>query len=214
MNRRLKLAVIWSSGVFGALLLLVLGLVSWLLFTNSGARWIAGTVTQRFAPQVKYGDLRGTIAGRLEVSDFRFEDGPHKAKIRVARMSVDPTLSMLFSRELRIERATVSGLVFTLPEQPEEKEDEALWIEPPLEVSVKDFALVDARVFDGKEQLVHLKQLGIAAHWSRDAIVVERLELLPGDIEGRLSAHGRITPAGETVRAVLKARWLDVVIPA
>jgi translocation and assembly module TamB len=214
VNRRLKLTAAWTGGVIGALLLLLVALLAWLLFTNSGARWIAGTVTQRFAPQVKYGDLQGTIAGRLEVSDFSFEDGPAKAKIRIVRMSVDPTLSMLFSSELRIERATVSGLVFTLPEQPEEKEDEPLWIEPPLEVSVRDFALADARVFDGKKQLVHLKQLGIAAHWSRDAIIIERLELLPGDIEGSLSAQGRITPAGETVRAVLNARWRDVVIPA
>jgi translocation and assembly module TamB len=214
LNRRLKLTAIWTGGALAALLLPVVGLVAWLLFTNSGARWIAGTVTQRFAPQVKYGDLQGTIAGRLQVSDFRFEDGPKKAKIRIARMSVDPTLSMLFSRELRIERATVAGLVFTLPEQPEEKEDEPLWIEPPLEVSVRDFALEDARVFDGEKQLLHLKQLGIAAHWSREAIVVERLELLPGDIEGSLAARGRITPEGETVRAVLNARWRDVVIPA
>ena len=126
------------------------------------------------------GDLRRCLVALSEESQilrdlfsFRFEDGPTKARIRIANMSVDPTLSMLFSRELRIERATVAGLVFTLPEQPEEKEDEPLWIEPPLEVSVRDFTLEDARVFDGKKQLLHVKQLGIAAHWSLDAIVVE-----------------------------------------
>ncbi len=215
MNRqRVKRVASWTGGSLVALLLLLVGLVAWLLFTTSGARWVAGTVTQRFAPQVKYGALDGTIAGVLEVRDFRFEGGPDTAKIRIAKMSVDPTLRMLFSRILRIERATVSGLTFTLPEQPKPDEpDEPLWIEPPLEVVVRDFALADARVFDGREQLVHVRQLGVAARWSRDALVVERLVLLPGDIAGDLAASGRIMPQGKTVRAVLKARWRDVVIP-
>ena len=213
-RRRVKLIAAWTGAALFVPLLLLAGVVAWLLFTTSGARWIADTVTQRFSPQVKYGALDGTIAGVLEVRDFRFEDGPDKAKIRIARMTVDPTLSMLLSRTLRIERATVDGLAFTLPEKPKPDEpDDALWIEPPLEVVVKDFALVDARVFDGREQLAHVRQLGVAARWTRDSVIIERLSLLPGDIEGSLDASGRISPEGQTVRAVLKARWRDVVIP-
>src|SRR5688572_2463600 len=170
MNRQgVKRVAAWTGGSLVALLMLLAGLVAWLLFTTSGARWVASTVTQRFAPQVKYGALDGTIAGVLEVRDFRFEAGPDTAKIRIAKMSVDPTLRMLFSRTLRIERATVTGLTFTLPEQPKPDEpDEPLWIEPPLDVTVRDFALTDARVFDGRKQLVHVRQLGVAARWRRD----------------------------------------------
>ena len=77
MNRqRVKRVAAWTGGSIAALLLLLVGLVTWLLFTTSGARWVAGTVTQRFAPQVKYGALDGTIAGVLEVRDFRFEAVP------------------------------------------------------------------------------------------------------------------------------------------
>ena len=61
------------GGSLVALLLLLVGLVAWLLFTTSGARWVAGTVTSRFAPQVKYARIDGTIAGELDVTDFRFE---------------------------------------------------------------------------------------------------------------------------------------------
>ncbi len=60
---------------------------------------------------------------------------------------------------------------------------------------------------------VHVRQLGVAARWSREALVIERLELLPGDIAGELAASGHIRPQGDTVRAKLKARWRDVVIP-
>ncbi|HKU91538.1 MAG TPA: translocation/assembly module TamB domain-containing protein [Steroidobacteraceae bacterium] len=204
----------WTGGVLLALVLLVAGFVSWVLFTNPGARWIAGTVTENFVPQVRYSSIDGTIAGTLEIRDFRFEGDAYTAKIRIAHMSVDPTLGMLFSRVLRIERATVRGLVLTLPEQEKPDEPEKpLWVEPPVEVVVRDFALVDGRVMDGREQLVSIRQLGIAAHWSKDALTIERLSLLPGDIEGSLSVKGRLAPQGQTLRGVLDAAWKDVVIP-
>jgi len=204
----------WSGGTVGMLLLALFALIAWLLFTVSGARWVAGLVTQRFAPQVKYAAIDGTIAGELSIRDFRFEGDEYTAKIRVARMTVDPTLSMLFSRVLRIDRATVSGLVLTLPdkEKPDEP-DEPLWVEPPLAVEVHDFVLEDGRIIKAGEQLLSLRQLQIAARWTRESLTIERLTLAPGDIEGNLAASGRITPAGDSVRGVFTARWSQVVIP-
>lgn len=213
MTRGRKIAA-WTGAVFVLAALLAVGFVLWLLFTTAGARWVADTATRRFAPQVQYASIDGTIAGKLEISDFRFAGDAYTAKVRIAHMSVDPTLSMLFSRVLRIERATVRGLVLTLPEQEKpDQPDEPLWVEPPLEVVVRDFALEDGRVMKGREQLVSVKQLGVAAHWSRDALTIERLSLLPGDIEGSLSVTGRVTPQGDTLRGVLDARWKDVVVP-
>jgi translocation and assembly module TamB len=213
MKRGVKVAL-WSGGTLVFVLVAVLAAISWVLFTTSGARWVAEMATSRFAPMVKYATLDGTIAGELVVTDFRFEGKPTDAKIRIARMTVDPTLRMLFSSVLRIERASVEGLVLTLPteEKPDEPE-KPLWVEPPLEIVVKDFALRDGRVVKGEENLVTVKQLGIAARWSREAIEIDRLELLPGDIEGEIDVKGRITPSGQTLRGVLDARWKKVVVP-
>ncbi len=204
-----------GGGVLAFLLLALIGAVSWLLFTTSGARWVAGLATSRFAPpvRVEYASIDGTIAGELVVTDFRFEGDPTTAKVRIARMTVDPTLRMLFSRVLRIERASVRGLVLTLPEQQKPQSDEPLWVEPPLEVVVNDFALEDGRVVRANESLLVVKQLGVAARWSREELIIERLSLLSGDIEGQLDVTGRITPAGKLVHGVLDARWKDVVIP-
>ena len=175
MTRGRKI-VAWAGAVLVLTVIMVVAFVVWVLFTTAGARWVADTATQRFAPQVRYASIDGTIAGKLEISDFRFEGDAYTAKMRIAHMSVDPTLSMLFSRVLRIERATVRGLVLTLPEQEKPDEPEKpLWVEPPLEVVVRDFALEDGRVMDGREQLVSVKQLGVAAHWSREALTIERL---------------------------------------
>ncbi len=213
MTRGRKI-VAWAGAVLVLTVLMVVAFVVWILFTTAGARWVADTATQRFAPQVRYGSINGTIAGKLEIEDFRFEGDVYTARIRIAHMSVDPTLRMLFSRVLRIERATVRGLVLTLPEQEKPDEPEKpLWVEPPLEVVVRDFALEDGRVMDGREQLVSVKQLGVAAHWSREALTIERLSLLPGDIEGSHSVTGRVMPQGQTLRGLLDAKWKDVVIP-
>lgn len=213
MTRGKKIAV-WSGVGFGALLVVLVLAVAWVLFTTPGARWVAGMVTSRFAPQISYASLDGTIAGRLELRDFRFEGAPDAAKIRIAHLTVDPTLRMLFSRVLRIERANVEGLVVTLPAEPKPDEpDEPLWVGPPLDIVVKDFALRDGVIIKGADRLVSVKQLGLGATWRRDELVIDRLDLLSNDIEGDLSVQGRVVPDARSIRAKLNATWKNVVIP-
>jgi translocation and assembly module TamB len=209
---------LWWSGLgVATLLLVIVGLLSWLLFTTPGARWAAGLVTSRFAPQVSYASLDGTIAGELRLQDFRFAGAPDAARIRIAKLSVEPTLMMLFSRRLRIENARVQGLVVTLPEHPAPEDpnepDTGLWVAPPLDIIVEDFALLDGRIVKGGETLFSLKQLDVSARWSRDELRIDKLTLLPGDIQGSLDAKGRITPAGKLVRGVLDVNWSRVVLP-
>jgi autotransporter translocation and assembly factor TamB len=218
MKPLVKKALWWSGLSTGSLLVLVVGFACWLLFTTSGARWAAGMATSRFAPQVRYATLDGTLAGELTLTDFRFKGPPDAAHIRIERMSVEPTLMMLLSRTLRIENARVQGLLVTLPENPApedpDKPDTGMWIAPPLEIIVDDFALLDGRIVKGGENLFALKQLDVSARWNRDELRIDKLTLLPGDIEGDLAVRGRITPAEKLVRGVLDVKWSRVVLPA
>lgn len=214
MKPFVKKSLAWSGVGVGVLVILTVSFASWLLFTTSGARWAAGWVTTKFAPQVSYAALEGTVAGGLDLRDFRFKGAPDAAQIRIARLTVRPTLRMLLSRTLRIERARVEGLVISLPEQPGPDEpDKPLWVEPPLDIIVDDFALVDGRIVKGREELFTVKQLDVAARWRRDELRIDRLTLLPGDIRGEFVVQGRIMPSGRLVRGELDARWQEVVIP-
>ncbi|HEX6636279.1 MAG TPA: translocation/assembly module TamB domain-containing protein [Steroidobacteraceae bacterium] len=212
----MKKTLVWSGAGVGSLVLLVIAFAGWLLFTTSGARWAGSLVTSRFAPQVSYASLDGTVAGGLAVQDFQFRGPPDAARIRIAQLSVRPTLRMLLSRTLRIENARVQGLVVTLPEKPapEEEPDKPMWVEPPLDVIVEDFALVDGRIVKGRETLFTLKQLDVAARWRRDELRIDRLTLLPGDIQGNLDVQGRVIPSGRLVHGELDIRWSRVVLPA
>jgi translocation and assembly module TamB len=218
VNPRIKKSLKWSGIGVAVLIALVVTLLAWVLFTTSGARWVAGQVTSRFATQVSYAALDGTIAGELRVRDFQFSGPPEAARIRIAQLSVDPTLRMLFSRQLRIENARVQGLVVTLPEKPGPQEpedpDKPLWVEPPLDIVVDDFALLDGQILRGGERLFAVRQLDVSAIWTPGELRIRKLALLPGDIEGSLGVTGRVTPAGRLVRGEIDARWDDVVIPA
>ncbi|HEU4779222.1 MAG TPA: translocation/assembly module TamB domain-containing protein [Steroidobacteraceae bacterium] len=210
MKRVLK----WTALSLTVLLLLTGGFVAWVLFTSPGARWVAATVTSRFAPQVKYARLDGTIAGVLRVTDFQFDGGADKARIRIQSMTVDPTLMMLFSRALRIDNARVQGLVLVLPAAKDEPETgEPLWIEPPVELTVKDFVLADATIYRERERLATFKKVGLSAKWKARELIIDSLTVNPGDIEGDLAVSGRITPEDDTVRGELKAQWKEVIVP-
>jgi translocation and assembly module TamB len=215
MRAGVKKSLKWSGLGLGTLIVLLVALTCWLLFTTSGARWAAGMVTSRFAPQVSYAGIDGTIAGELIVTDFRFKGPPDAAQIRIAKLSVEPTLRMLLSRTLRIENARVQGLVVTLPEEPGPDEpDKPMWVEPPLDLVIDDFALLDGRIFKGREQLFALQQLDVSARWLRDELRIDKLTLLPGDIKGKLSVTGRVVPSGKLVRGEIDAWWEDVILPA
>ena len=100
------------------------------------------------------------------------------------------------------------------PEKDEPEPDEPLWIEPPLDVTVKDFLLADATIYRAEAKSSRpIRQVGLSARWKARELVIESLAVKPGDIEGDLVVSGRITPEGDTVRAALKAQWKEVVVP-
>lgn len=208
-------AIGWGSAALGVLLLLVAGVVSWLLFTTSGARWVASTVTQRYVPQVTYARLDGTLAGALILHDFRFDGGAEAPRVRIARMTVDHSMSALLVRTLRINRAEVHGLVVLLPppKHEPEKPDEPLWVEPPLDIVVRKFTLTDATIRQGREILVHVDHAGLAARWNPRELLIDRFSLRAEEFQGELRVTGRVTPEQDTVRGVLAAAWQDVIIP-
>ncbi len=211
MRRVLK----WAALSLAVLLLLIGGFVSWLLFTNQGARWVAATVTQRYLPALSYSALEGTIASEITLVDFSFDGGVDAVKIRAARIHVEPTLSALFGRTLHVNSASVQTLDVLLPPSKDEpdKPDEPLWVAAPLRIVVDEFSIEKAVIRRDTGVLARVRKLDLAARWTTDELVVDKLAVESDDLRGSLVVNGRITPEQNTVRAKLKARWQDVVVP-
>ncbi|HEY6125143.1 MAG TPA: translocation/assembly module TamB domain-containing protein [Steroidobacteraceae bacterium] len=211
MKRVLK----WSALSLAVLLLLVAGLVSWLLFTNSGARWVAATVTERYLPALSYSKLEGTIASSITLVDFAFDGGAEGVKVRAARIHVEPTLSALFGRTLHVNRASVQTLDVLLPpakEEPDEP-DKPLWVAAPLLVIVDEFSIEKAIIRRDTGVLTRVRKLELAARWSAEELLLRRLAVESDDLRGSLLVNGTIKPEQNTVRAKLEARWQDIVVP-
>ena len=104
MLRRLLKWGLWSS------LLLVtsaVALASYVLTTEAGARLALRTAVAQFELPITYGDVSGSIAGRLEVSDLNLEiDG---LSARIDHLAVEWRLTELRHRRLHIEFVQISG---------------------------------------------------------------------------------------------------------
>ena len=211
MRRVLK----WAALSLAALLLLIGGFVSWLLFTNSGARWVAATVTQRYLPALSYSALEGTIASEITLIDFNYDGGADAVKVRAARIHVEPTLSALFGRTLHVNSASVQTLDVLLPPSKDEpdKPDEPLWVEAPMLVVVDAFSIEKAVIRRDTGVLARVRKLDLAARWDAKELVLRKLAVESDDLRGSLVVNGTITPEQNTVRAKLEARWQDVVVP-
>jgi len=85
-----------------------LGLAWFVLMTESGARLAIDTAVARFGLPVTYGDISGTIAGRLEVSDLDLEMDEVSASVE--HLAVEWRLLQLIHGRLHIESIEISGV--------------------------------------------------------------------------------------------------------
>lgn len=113
MRRRLLIAL----GVLLGLLLLAGAALSWLAFTEAGARWALGQVLSR-EPRLALELDGGTLARGLRVRDLSWQAETLRARVERAELAWTP--SCLMAGKLCIERVGLAGVaVEVLPaEQP------------------------------------------------------------------------------------------------
>ena len=123
---------------------------------------------------------------------------------------------MLFSRALRIDNARRAGpdggLCRRRRRSP--KPDKPLWIEPPLDVTVKDFLLADATIYR-RERKARDRPAGGLERAVEGARTRHRIARRAAWRHRRAIwwCRGASRLEADTVRAALKARWKDVVVP-
>lgn len=199
----------WVGIAVGAVLLVVVGLLLWVLNTQSGTRWAAARAVGFMDGKLELREVNGSIAGPLTLAGIRWFDKESGVDVHVARVSLDVALSELFSKRVHVQTLDVNSVdvrLFEHPPKPEEPSEFSLT--PPLDVVLDRFMLKDARVAqDGKEIFVARSAEAIGA-WTSAGVAIRKLVVdspdgnvhLTGDVSER-------SPSKYVGRATGGFRW-------
>ncbi|MGB4859672.1 MAG: translocation/assembly module TamB domain-containing protein [Dokdonella sp.] len=185
----------WIGIVLASLILIVVVVASWVLFTQSGARFALERAVGSMQGKLSYEKATGTLVSPLRLEGIRFSDPATGVDARVASAEVKISLSRLFSGRVQIDDVSVNGIdlqLTTVAPQPVEPSD-PFTLEPPIDIVIDRLRIDNAKVTqDGKPVFAADSfQTGVA--WTSDGIVVRELALRSPD--GRVDVDGTLTTA-------------------
>jgi translocation and assembly module TamB len=199
----------WLGIAFGALLLIVVGLVLWILNTESGTRWAAARAVGFMDGKLELRQVNGTIAGPLTVDGIRWYDVKSGVDVHVARVSLDVAIRELFSKVVHVQMLDVNGVDVRLFEHPPKPEEPSTFsLKPPLDFVLDRLTLKDARVAkDGKELFVARTAEAIGS-WTSVGAAIRKFEIDSPD--GNVHLTGDVAesaPSKYVGRATGGFRW-------
>ncbi len=196
----------WLLGT-SAVLLLLIAAFTWLVTTESGARWALARAEPMLPEALTIGDLSGSLAGGLRIDSVSWND--NAANVTVERVFVDARILPLLSRRVYVDRLEVgAATVELLPAAdgsesagglPEVRLPIDLWI---LDSSFADIAIVTDR------GSFEIDTVDLAARMQGAELELERLHVESEALA--VSVDGRVRFAGSyRTTANVDWRWTD-----
>ena len=165
----------WLVGSVALTLLVLIAAATWLVTTQSGARWVLGRAEPYLPAALSLGETSGSFFGGLAVSPLRWRDDA--SDVRVNRLSVEISLLSLLTGELGITSLNVDGVDIQVFETGEsEASTEPLTVEVPLDIAVADAVLDDIRIRAGTVDRP-IDTLRLSGSMSGSALILERFEV-------------------------------------
>ena len=166
----------WVGIGFGALLLIIVAGLAWVLNTQGGARFAANRAVGFLGGKLEIREVSGTIAGPLVVGGIRWFDKESGVDVHVARVSLDVALSELFAKRAHVQALDVNGVDVRLFEHPPKpKEPSNFSLTPPLDVLLDRLTLKDARVSQDGKPLVVVRTAEAVATWTSKGVAIQKL---------------------------------------
>lgn len=175
--------------------------MTWLLFTNGGARFALGRAQTLLAPRLEVGTVGGRLAGPLRVTELRWRDPQTGVDVYLPRGEVDIGLRWLLVGDVRIRRANLSGLrvgLTTVPSR-ETPPSNRHPLQAPVDMRIDAFDLGDALVTRDGEELVHVRTAQVAGAWTGRRLRIYTLDVVAaqgevhfsGNVNGRRRYRGQ-----------------------
>ena len=185
----------WIGIVLASLILIIVLVLSWVLFTQSGARFALERAVGSMQGRLSYEKATGTLVSPLQLEGIRFSDPVTGVDATVASAEVKVSLSRLFSGRVQIDDVAVDGVdlqLTTVAPQPVEPSD-PFSLKPPIDIVLDRLRIDNLKITqDGKPVFAADSfQTGVA--WTSDGIVVRELALRSPD--GTVDVDGTLTTA-------------------
>ena len=183
----------WLALALGALLLLAVGIVAWSVNTHSGARSVARIAVDTLGGKLALGNVEGTIAGPLTVTDLRYNDPEAGIDAKLQRLQVDVVLADILRARVHVKGILASGIDLTLREPTKPPPKKPFSLKPPIDIEIDSLALDAARIRRDETQLVELTRATFSGHWTSRDLVVKQLEVRSpqGEIDFRGNVRQR-----------------------
>jgi translocation and assembly module TamB len=198
--RRIILGLLATVGVA---LLVTIGLTTWIVNTQSGARWAFNRVSSVLDGALGARQIDGALAGPLTLSGLRYRDPEGAIDLSAERVRVDIDVMSLFRAVAHVQSLELAGLVVKLgPTKKAEAEPESqpFSLDPPLDVLIDRFELTNASVQRESEELARVDAASLIALWTHArGLEVRRLDVRSpdGNAHFRASVRGRDVYVGD-----------------
>lgn len=185
----------WFGIVSASLILIVILVLSWVLFTQSGARFALERAVGSMQGTLSYERASGTLVSPLRLEGIRFNDPVKGVDARVASAEVKVSLSRLFSGRMQIDEVTVNGIdlqLTTVAPQPVEPSD-PFTLKPPIDIVIDRLRIDNARVTQDGNPVFAADSFQTGVAWTSDGIAVHELALRSP--AGSVDVDGTLTTA-------------------
>jgi len=174
----------------GALLLIVVLGVWWVVGTASGLRFALARAQGFTDNALTVGKAEGRLAGPLDLGDIRYRDGKGM-DVRVASAHVDFAFGALLRKRAHVFELTADNIDVELgPPQPEPPQPaEPLSIKPPLDIVLDKVRVGHLRVTQQGKPLFESNSLDLAGSWTSDGIALQKLALRAPDGQADLGGQ-------------------------
>jgi translocation and assembly module TamB len=197
----MKLRCLWYTALgLVAVIALLLGLILWVLNTQTGTRAAFALVERVVGDALKIDTVEGALSGPLRLARVQYRDPAAGVDFFAREVTVDVELLDLLRGRVHVANALANGVKLNLsePEKPPEP-PKPFSLDPPINISIDQFVLVDAKVQRDGTALLAIDRANLVAEWTHAAINVTRLDVLSPDGEIHFVADiaGRSTYVGK-----------------
>lgn len=176
-----KKGLAWTGIVLAVLIAIVVGMLLWVLNTQSGTRWAAARATAVLGDKLAIGSLDGTIAGPLHVTNLRYRDPGAGIDVGVRELSLDLVLNDLWRQLVHVKSLEIAGIDVlthepTEPPPPEEP-SKPFTLQPPIDIAVDSFVARDVKVRNPEATVVEVTRATFVGRWTDEALAVQTLDV-------------------------------------